>query len=92
MSPVLYSVYVMEMLKDLDEKRLGIEVEGTWWVGLLYGDDIVLLARDQVELQVMLDVVGKYAKSMTMMVGGKGRGGERREWRIWKYSVSWSVV
>ena len=23
------SVYVMEMLKDLEEKRLGIEVEGT---------------------------------------------------------------
>ena len=29
LSPVLYSVYVMEMLKDLEEKRLGIEVEGT---------------------------------------------------------------
>ena len=46
----------------------------------------MLLVRDQVELQVMLDVVGKYTmkwrfrfnskKSMTMMVGGKGSGGE----------------
>ena len=89
LSPVLYSVYVMEMLKDLAGKRLGIEVEGTWCGGLLYADDIVLLMRDQVELQVMLDVVTKYAmkwrfrfnskKSKTMMVGRKGSGGE---WKI----------
>ena len=33
LSPVLYSVYVMEMLKNLEEKRLGNEVEGmVWWV------------------------------------------------------------
>ena len=29
-----------------------------WCGGLLHVDDIVLLARDQVELQVILDVVG----------------------------------
>ena len=56
LSPVLYSVYVMAMLKDLEGKRLGIKVEGTWCGGLLYAD-VLLLARDQVELQVMLDVV-----------------------------------
>ena len=82
MSPVLYSVYVMEILKDLEGERLGIEVEGTWCGGLLYADDIVLLARDQVELQVMLDVGGKYAmkwrfrfnskKSKAMVVDVKG--------------------
>ena len=59
LSPVLYSVYVMEMLKDLEGKRFGIEVEGAWCGGLVCADDIVLLMRDQVELQVMLDVVGK---------------------------------
>ena len=53
------------------------------------GCGVVLLARDLVELQVMLDVEGKNAmkwrfrfnskKSKTMMVGGKGSGGE---WKI----------
>ena len=99
LSPVLYSVYVMEMLKDLEAKRLGIEVERTWCGGLLYAGNTVLLARDQVELQVMLDVVGKYVKwrfrfnskkSKTVMVGGKCSGGKRRlmrrEWKMWKYS------
>ena len=32
-------------------------MEGTWCGGLLYVEDIVLLARDLVELQVMKDVV-----------------------------------
>ena len=32
------SVYVMKMLKGLEEK-VGIEVEGTWCGGLLYADD-----------------------------------------------------
>ena len=60
-----------------------------WWVAV--GDDIVLLARDQMESQVMLDVVGKYAmkwrfsfkskKSKTMMVDGKGSG---VEWKIYE--------
>ena len=35
------------MFKDSEEKRLGIEVEGTWCGGLLYADDIVLLVRDK---------------------------------------------
>ena len=65
MSPVLSSVYVIEMLKDLEEKRLGIEVEGIWCGGLQYGNDIGLLERDQVELQVMY-VVGKYARSRNL--------------------------
>ena len=86
LSPVLYSVYVMEMLKDLEKKRLGIEVEETWCGWLLYAADIVLLAKDQVELQVMLDVMEKYVmkwefrfnskKTKTMMVGRKCSGGE----------------
>ena len=60
LSLVLYSAYVMEILKKLEEKRLKIDVEGTWCVGLLYADDIVLLVRNQVEFQMMLDVVWKY--------------------------------
>ena len=35
-------------------------MEGTWCARLLMCT-IILLAKDQVELQVILDVVGKYA-------------------------------
>ena len=38
---------------------------------LLYMDDIVLLARDQVKLQVMLDVVGKYMMKWRLRFSSK---------------------
>ena len=38
----------------------GIVREGIWCWGLQYAHDIALLARDLEEVQVMLDVVGKY--------------------------------
>ena len=41
-------VYVLGMLKNLEEKWLRIEVEATWCGGLVYPDGIVLLVRDQV--------------------------------------------
>ena len=88
LSPVLNNVYLIEMMKYLVEKSLGIEVEGARCGGLLYEDYIMLLVRDKGELQVMLDVVGKYVmkwrfmlnskKSKTMMVGGECSGGERK--------------
>ena len=68
--PVLYSAHVMELLKDLEENKLGIEVEGAWCGGLLYVYDIVLL-RDQVELKVMLDVVGKYMMKLKFRFNSK---------------------
>ena len=64
----------MEMLKDLEGKRLGIEVEGIWCGELVYAYDIVLLERDQVELQMMLDEVGKYAMKWRFRFNTKSNG------------------
>ena len=60
-----------------------------WWVAVSGRYYDMLLARDQVELQVILDVVGKYAmkwrfrfnskKSKTRNVGGECSGGENGE-------------
>ena len=69
----------MDMMKQLEERGLGVIMDGTWCGGLMYADDIVLLAETSAELQEMLDVVGHYAqewrfgfnarKSKTMLVG-----------------------
>ena len=58
---------------DFEEKRLGIEVEEVWCGELLYVGNIVLLARDQVELQVILDVVGNYAMKWRFKFNSKGK-------------------
>ena len=82
LSPLLYSIYVMGMMEQLEEKSLGVKMEGTWCGGLMYADDVVLMAESSAELQEMLDVVGRYAhqwkfrfnarKSKTMVVGTSG--------------------
>ena len=56
LSPLLYSIYVMDMMKQLEEKCLGVIMDGMWCGGLMYADDIILLAETG-ELQEMLDVV-----------------------------------
>ena len=69
----------MDMMKQLEEKGLRMKMDGIWCGGLMYVDDIVLLAETGDKLQEMLDVVGYYAqewkfrfntqKSKTMVVG-----------------------
>ena len=81
LSPLLYSIYVMGMVEELEKKGVGVKVDGMWCGALLYADDIVLIADSSAELQKMLDVVGGYAnkwkfrfnvrKSKVLVVGEK---------------------
>ena len=61
LSPYLYAVYIDGLTKALKDANLGTIVYGEVLPLLLYADDIVLLARDRLELQRMLDVVSRYA-------------------------------
>ena len=89
LSPLLYSIYVMGMVEELEDRGLGVKEEEEWCGALLYADDIVLLAESPDELQRMLDTVGEYAeewrftfnavKSKTMVVGTSSGGSS---WRI----------
>ena len=62
LSPLLYSIYVMGMVEEIEDKGVGVEVDGVWCGALLCADDIVLMAESRDELQEMLDVVGGYAR------------------------------
>ena len=89
LSPLLYSIYIMGMVEELERESLGVKVSGVWCGALLYADDIVLIAETGEELQKMLDMVGRYAevwkfrfnaRKSKVMVVGKKNGGEK--WRI----------
>ena len=58
LSPLLYSIYVMGMMEQLEEKRLGVKMEGTWCGGLMYADDVVLMAESSAESSAELHVSG----------------------------------
>ena len=89
LSPLLYSVYIMGMVEELERENLGVKVSGVWCGASIYADDIVLIAESGEELQKMLDMVGRYAelwkfrfnarKSKVMVVGRKNSG---EKWKI----------
>ncbi len=71
LSPFLYAVYINGVHAALSDAGLGIWVLGRRVPLLLYTDDIVLLARTEVELQAMLDVVTVYARQWRFQLNHK---------------------
>ena len=51
LSPLLYSIYIMEMVEELERESLGVKVSGVWCGALLYANDIMLIAEAGEELQ-----------------------------------------
>ena len=46
----LTNINSMDMMKQLEENGFGVIMDGTWCGGLMYADDIVLLAETGTEL------------------------------------------
>ena len=61
MSPVLFAVYLDELLLELKEVGLGCHMGGCYSGALAYADDVCLLAPSRICLKEMLQVVGKFA-------------------------------
>ena len=62
LSPLLYSLFISDIVSALRERRLGVTVNGKLICILLYADDITLLADSAEQLQQMLNVVAQFAQ------------------------------
>jgi exonuclease III len=72
LSPFLYSVFIDGLIRALQaEPHLGVDFSGEMLVGLLYADDIVILAPDPDTLQRMLDVTTAYAHQWRFHFNGR---------------------
>ena len=60
-SPLLFNIFVDDIVERLDETELGIQVGIFLIVCLLYADDIVLFARSPEELVRLFSVVERWA-------------------------------
>ena len=60
-SPVLFSIYLDDLLKELRELQLGCHIGGYWLGGCGYADDLILLAPSRDVLQRMIEVCEVYA-------------------------------
>jgi hypothetical protein len=62
-SPVLFSIFIEEMVHKLKEGGVGVKLDNQLMFALLYADDAVLLAESVEELQKMIEIVDGYCKS-----------------------------
>ena len=61
LSPLLFSVYLDDLLKQLRNLQLGCHIGGYWFGGCGYADDLILLAPNIEVLQSMLQLCQQYA-------------------------------
>ena len=62
MSPILYNVYVDELMKILMKSELGYTLGGRSYCALFYADDITLLRGSISKMQKMLNICNEYGK------------------------------
>lgn len=97
-SPMLYSLFINELVEEFKAQGLGVPIDDGEPVGiLLFADDICLLAPDQEQLQRMLDIVSRYAdrwrfrinqdKSNVMVIGTANEENEPAKWLLQGHSV-----
>ena len=65
-SPILWAVYADGLLVVLRESGLGCKVAGLWVGGVLYADDLALLAPTRAILASMLALVESYGASLNL--------------------------
>ena len=90
LSPILFSVFINGLLKDVEEAGLGIEISsGKRMGGMLFADDFVGVSESRESLQKLIDVVYRYCNrwrlkanvgKSTVMVFSKDRVEGRWKW------------
>ena len=61
LSPILFSVFINDLLKEVENAKLGIELNnGKTISGMLFADDFVGVSESRDNLQKLIDVVYRY--------------------------------
>ena len=61
LSPILFSVFINDLLKEVEEAELGVELNtGNRISGLLFADDFVGVSDSKESLQKLIDVVHRF--------------------------------
>ena len=71
LSPTLFSMFLNDLAVEIKQIDCGIEIDGMKITILLYADDIILMAPDEISLQKQLDVVHKWCRKWRMKVNTK---------------------
>ena len=67
LSPVIFSVYLDDLLRELRRLQLGCSIGGCWFGACGYADDLIILAPNREVLQRMLDICDAYASDHNLI-------------------------
>ena len=69
LSPTLFSLYLNDLVKEINNLNLGIKVDNNTMVSiLLFADDMVLMANNECDLQNMLDCLQNWCLKWRLRV------------------------
>ena len=68
LSPVLFLIFINELLTALRVSGIGARWAGLWLAALLYADDVVLIADSWADLQLLLNIVKNFCEKWRMSV------------------------
>ena len=74
LSPILFSVFINDLLKDVEQAELGIQLSSGKRVGgMLFADDFVGVSDSRESLQKLIDVIHGYCIEWRLKVLDNGR-------------------
>lgn len=66
LSPLLFLIFINELVREIHKSGLGVEVAKVLVNVLLFADDVVLVAKDPTQLQLLLDIAWEYSQRWRM--------------------------
>ena len=67
LSPLLFSIYLDDLLRELRKLQLGCHIGGLWYGACGYADDLILLAPNRQVLQRMVQVCEVYGTAHNLV-------------------------
>ena len=67
-SPTLFSIFINDLVKEINDLNCGFKTGERKLSTLLYADDIVLLAKNEEDLQNMLDILHKWCIKWRVLI------------------------
>ena len=61
LSPLLFNLYIEDLIRDMKLLNIGIEIEGEKICILLYADDVILIANTEEDLQSLLNCLNEWS-------------------------------
>ena len=68
LSPILFNLYVNDLVTQITELGLGIDIDGEKVAVLLYADDLVILSETEDDLQAILDTLNIWCNTNCLFV------------------------